>query len=112
MFKRIFLALAVVAALMFTGTADTNVAQARPVYVGTYSDGTDAYLLTESVYIKSHSPYTFDCTIIYSGVSLYYSFYPVNGSPYYRNSEGYEGYVFGGQSPVASNIYRFVINNY
>ena len=111
MFKRIFLALAVVAALIFTGTADTP-AEARPVYVGTYSDGTDAYLLTESVRIRSYRPYTFDCTVVYSGVYLYYSFYPVNGSPYYRNSEGYEGYVFGGQSPVASHIYRFVINNW
>lgn len=111
MFKRIFLALAVVAALMFTGTVDTP-AEAASVYVGTYSDGTNAYLQTESVYIKSRSPYTFDCTIVYSGVSLYYSFYPVNGSPYYRNSEGYAGYVFGGQSPVASNIYRYVVNNW
>lgn len=111
MFKRILLALAVVSALMFGGTPDSG-AEAASVYMGTYSDGTNAYLLTESVYIKSRRPYTFDCTIVYSGVSLYYSFYPVNGSPYYRNSEGYEGYVFGGQSPVASNIYRYVTRNW
>lgn len=111
MLKRIFLALAVVTALLLTGTADNNV-EARPVYMGTYSDGTDAYLLTESVYIRSRRPYTFDCTVMYAGVYLYYSFYPLNGSPYYRNSEGYEGYVFGGQSPVASHIYSFVVDNW
>lgn len=111
MFKRIFLAFAVAAALLFTGAADSTV-EASPVYVGTYSDGTDAYLLTESVRIKSYSPYTFDCTVVYSGVYLYYSFYPVDGSPYYRNSEGYEAYVFGGKSPVAAQIYQYVVNHY
>ncbi|BAL82429.1 hypothetical protein SELR_07210 [Selenomonas ruminantium subsp. lactilytica TAM6421] len=113
MIKRILVAFAVVAALVFSGAAGTDTdAEAAHVYVGTYSDGTDAYLVTESVYVKSRSPYTFNCTIVYSGVSLHYSFYPVNGSPYYRNSEGYEGYVFGGQSPVASNIYQYVVNHW
>lgn len=112
MFKRIFLALTVAFAMMFTFTADATTVEARPVYMGTYSDGTDAYLLTESVYLKSRHPYTFDCTITYSGVYLYYSFFPYNGSPYYRNSEGYEGYVFVGQSPVAAQIYNYVVNNY
>lgn len=111
MFKRFLMAFAVVAAMMFTVVPD-GCAEAESVYMGTYSDGTNAYLLTESVYLKSRNPYTFDCTIVYSGVSLYYSFYPLNGSPYYRNSEGYQGYVFGGQSPVASNIYRYVVNHW
>ena len=113
MFKRIFIALTVVAALTFAGGGnEVPHAEAAHVYVGTYSDGTNAYLVTESVYVRSHRPYTFTCTVVYSGVSLHYSFYPVNGSPYYHNSEGYEGYVFGGQSPVASNIYTYVVNHW
>ena len=113
MFKRILMAFAVLAALTFSGVAGmVPSAEAAHVYVGTYSDGTNAYLVTESVYVKSRSPYTFTCTIVYSGVSLHYSFYPVNGSPYYRNSEGYQGYVFGGQSPVAANIYTHVVNHW
>lgn len=48
----------------------------------------------------------------YAGNYIYYSFYPVNGNPYYRNSEGYHAYVFGSGSPVAEGIYRFVVHNY
>ena len=113
MIKWILMAFAVVAALTFSGVTGTiPSAEAAYVYVGTYSDGTNANLVTESVYIRSRRPYTFTCTVVYSGISLHYSFYPVNGSPYYRNSEGYEGYVFGGQSPVASNIYTYVVNHW
>ncbi|BEU88816.1 hypothetical protein TAMA11512_22800 [Selenomonas sp. TAMA-11512] len=103
-----FLALA----LVLVGMASPNKAEARHYYVGTYSDGTNAYLVTESIVISSYHPYTFTCTVVYENTYLYYSFFPSNGSPYYRNSEGYEGYVFGGASPVAANIYRFVVQNY
>ena len=82
------------------------------VYVGGYSDGSSVYLLTNTVNIQSYNPYRFTCRVRAGYDYLNYSFYPYNGSPYYRNSEGYEGYVNGGQSPVASNIYRYVVNNY
>ena len=112
MVRRIFLMALLAMALVFTGAQD-NRAEAYAQYVGTYSDGSNAYLLTESISIRSRHPYTFDCTVQYSrGGYLYYSFYPVNGSPYYRNSEGYSAYVYGGDSPVAASIYRFVVNNY
>ena len=75
--------------------------EAAQWYVGTYSDGTDAYLLTDSVYIISRHPYTFRCTVLYGDYNyLDYS------------SEGYEGYVFAGQSPVAEHIYRTVVRNW
>ena len=82
------------------------------IYVGSYSDGSSVYLLTNTVNIQSYNPYRFTCRVRAGYDYLNYSFYPYNGSPYYRNSEGYEGYVNGGQSPVASNIYRYVVNNY
>lgn len=111
MVKRLFSSVLLVAALFFMAAPAAPV-EASDYYMGTYSDGTHAYLITESVSISSRSPYTFRCTVKNAGNYLYYSFYPSNGSPYYRNSEGYHGYVFGGASPVAANIYRFVVNNY
>lgn len=110
MFKKVSALLLLTLCLIFANAASQ--AEAGEVYVGTYSDGTNAYLITESVNIQSRSPYTFTLTVRYSGNYLYYSFYPYNGSPYYRNSEGYSAYVFGGQSPVAANIYNYVLNHY
>lgn len=90
-----------------------HTAEARNVYVGTYSDdGSDAYLLTETVNIYNYHPLEFTCTVYATGDHLRYHFFRRNGESYYRNSEGYEGYTFGGQSPVAANIYRFVVNYY
>ena len=111
MIRKISLMMLLAVAILITG-AQANRAEAYEQYVGTYSDGTSAYLLTQSVNIQSRRPYTFTCTVRYTGNYLYYSFFPVNGSPYYRNSEGYEAYVFGGESPVAANIYRYVTNNF
>ena len=102
-------------AVLFVVGGNSPSVEARSVYMGTYSDGSEAYLMTESVTIQSRHPYTFRCRVVYyNGYAndLWYSFWSNNGSPYYNNSEGYEGYVYGGQSPVAANIYRFVVNNW
>lgn len=111
MLKKIFATVLLAAVLVIAGGQD-NRAEAGERYVGSYSDGTSVYLLTHTVNIRSYSPYSFTCSVRAGYDYLNYSFYPVNGSPYYRNSEGYEGYVNGGASPVAENIYRFVVNNY
>ncbi|SFT60576.1 hypothetical protein SAMN02910356_01281 [Selenomonas sp. GACV-9] len=111
MFKKVVSSILLAAALVFVAAPAVPV-EAEDYYMGTYTDGTTAYLVSESIEITSRSPYTFNCLVRNSGNDLYYSFYPNNGSPYYRNSEGYHGYVFGGESPIAANIYRFVINNY
>ena len=111
MLKKISVVLCLLAFFIMAGEIYPT-SEARPVYVGTYSDGSDAYLMTETVYINSYHPYAFTCDVIYYNNyanSLHYNFYSSNGSPYYRNSEGYEGYVYGGQSPFAANIYRFVV---
>ena len=110
--RQISCILLLVAVLILAG-GQCNTAEARNVYVGTYSDdGSDAFLLTETVNIRSYSPLSFTCTVYATGDHLRYNFFWRNGESYYRNSEGYEGYTFGGQSPVAANIYRFVANNY
>lgn len=113
MWKKIGLAVMVVFAVFFVSGSNMPQAEARNVYVGTYSDdGSDAYLMTETVNISSGSPLSFTCTVYATGDYLRYNFFWRNGESYYRNSWGYEGYTFGGQSPVAAGIYRYVANNF
>jgi len=109
MFKKFFSVMILAAVLVFVGNSQV---EAREVYVGSYSDGSSVYLLTETVVIKSYSPLRFNCRVRAGYDYLNYQFYPYSGSPYYRNNEGYSGYVFGGSSPVAASIYRFVRDNY
>ena len=109
MFKKFFAAMFLATMILIVGQSQS---EAREVYVGSYSDGSSVYLLTESVSIRSYSPFRFNCRVRAGYDYLNYSFYPYNGSPYYRNNEGYSGYVFGGSSPVAAGIYRFVRDNY
>lgn len=111
MLKKISVMMLLMFAIMFSGVT-TNEAYAREVYVGTYSDGTAAYLLTHTINIHSRRPYSFSCTVYSAGSNLHYNFFNNNGSPYYRNSWGYEGYVYGGQSPVAANIYQYVVDRW
>lgn len=108
--KKILSVMLLAVALIFANTQTQ--AEAAEIFVGNYSDGSAVYLLTHTVNIRSYSPYNFSCQVRAGYDYLSYSFYPMNGSPYYRNSEGYSGYVNGGQSPVASNIYRYVVNHW
>lgn len=111
MSKKFFVAITL-AFVLVIASGQVSKVDAAEVYVGSYSDGTSVYLLTNTVLIRNYRPYSFNCRVRAGYDLLSYNFYPVNGSPYYRNSEGYEGYVNGGASPVASNIYRYVVNNY
>lgn len=109
MAKKIFMMMLLAVSIMLVGIQ--NPAEAREQYVGNYSDGSAVYLLTQSVNIESYSPYTFSCSIRVGRDYIDYLFFPRNGSPYYRNSEGYEGFV-NEASPVAAAIYRYVVNNW
>ena len=82
------------------------------VYMGSYNDGTKVYLIIQSVNIQSQSPHTFTCRVRAGQDYLDYTFYPINKVAYYRNSEGYEGKVEADSSPVASSIYRYVVNHW
>lgn len=110
MTKKIFVAMMLAFALVVAG--GHSKVDAAEYYVGNYSDGTAVYLLTHTIGIQSYNPYRFACTVRAGRDYLYYSFFPHNGSPCYRNNEGYSGFVFGGQSPVAENIYRYVTSHY
>ena len=110
MVKNFSLVLVMAFALVLAGGVNQR-AEAAEVFVGHYSDGTAVNLLTHTVVIRSYRPYTFNCRIRAGSSYLDYAFYPVNGSPYYRNSEGYEGFV-NDASPVANNIYHYVVNHF
>lgn len=111
MFKRILTAICLALSFTFV-TVPPQQAMASAQYLGQYSDGTDAYLLTDTIDLISYSPYVFTCFVQYETTSLYYEFFTRGGRPYYKNSEGYEGYVYGGESPVAASIYNYVIAHY
>lgn len=110
MTKKIFLAVMLVFALVLAG-GQTSKADAAEVFVGRYSDGSPVYLLTHTIVIRSRSPYAFNCRVRAGRDYLDYRFY-YDGGAYYRNSEGYRGYVYGGQSPVAERIYEYVTSRY
>ncbi len=98
-------------------TAPYPVSSSGEVFVGRYSDGTSVFLLPASISIinSNHHPssFWFRCTVKAGSSKLEYSFFPdSNGRPYYQNNEGYSGFVFDSQSPVAKTVYEYVVNNY
>ena len=109
MLKKIFSALLLCFALTFVGNSQ---AEAGEVYVGSYSDGTSVYLIESSIWITNYNPHEFSCKVRAGRDYLDYTFYVSGGSAYYRNSEGYSGSVYGGNSPVAAAIYRYVQQGY
>ena len=107
--KKFFVTMFLAVALVFVGSQ----AEAREFYVGTYSDGTDVYILTETVQNKSfRSGNGWACTVRAGRDYLNYSFY-LDGQQRYRlyeNSEGYHGKVYDGSSPVAAAILDYMRN--
>lgn len=106
--KKVLATLMLAFALVIVGS-QSNQVEASERYVGSYSDGTAVYLIKESVNIISPmNGLNFTCRVRAGSDYINYHFYPVNGRPYYENSEGYEGYALDGSSPVAAAIYRAV----
>lgn len=108
MIKKVFAAMILAFALFVAG--QTN-AEAGEVYVGTYSDGTAVYVLTETIDRDTrNTSYETTCTVRAGRDYLNYGFERINGRIAYRNSEGYHGYIDDGSSPVAAAIYRYLKN--
>ena len=82
-------------------------------YVGTYEDGYDAYLMTETLVGKDG--YNFRCTVkatkyddfVYIG----YTFW-LDGAFYVKSSQGFFGEVDKYKTPVVYNLTRFVQSNF
>lgn len=108
-----FLAAMVLAFALVIAGGQAPRAEAYEVYVGSYSDGTAVYLLTETVNQKSrNTSYRFTCTVRAGRDYIDYGFETMGGRIYYRNSEGYQGHIDDGYSPVAARIYYYLRDNY
>ncbi len=110
--KKIFITMFLAFAIVFVVG---NSAEAREVYVGSYSDGTSVYLLTETVqkrlWAKARG---YSCKVRAGGSYLDYTFWfgGYSADWYYNNSEGYESKVYDGSSPVAARICDYLRSNF
>ena len=89
----------------------SNQVEAREVYVGSYSDGSSVYLLTETVRYHAAGAGAWDCTVRAGCDYLNYQFWAEETYWEYRNSEGYHGFVYDGSSPVAAAILNYLKNH-
>ena len=85
----------------------------RVVAVLKRSDGTSVYLLTHTISKNYYgSRFVFKCQVRAGGDYLNYVFEGDDNmddmATTYRNSEGYSGGVYGGNSPVARAIYEYI----
>ncbi len=103
--RKIFVTMMLAVALIFIGSQ----AEAREVYVGSYSDGTAVYLLTETIDRGGpgsrlrNTSWSLFCTVRAGNDYLDYWFEGTD----YVNSEGYRGNINDGSSPVARAIYNY-----
>ena len=113
--KKLLSVMLLAAVLIFVGN---NQAEAREVYVGSYSDGSSVYLLTDTVNRKpGGADYIYTCRVRAGRDYLSYEFWlGRTGSRTvdwaYKNSEGYSGLAYDGSSPVAAAILNYIRNNF
>ena len=88
-----------------------NNAEARWQYVGNNSNGESCYLDTDSVSIRSRSPWSFTCTAKAGKYTHYLIYFQENGSPYFKFNRGKSSYPVDDYT-VANSIYNYVINYY
>ena len=107
--KKFFSVIILASVLILFGN---NQAEAREVYVGSYSDGTGVYLLTETVHYHAVGGGAWDCKVRAGNDYLNYQFWVEDTGWQYKNSEGYHGYTYDGSSPVAAAILNYIRNNF
>lgn len=113
--KKFLSAMILVAAIVFV-VAPNNSAEARDVYIGSYSDGDAVYLMTETVqkhYVGGGS-YTFTVKVGSGSRLTYidYGFFFEHPDWGYRNSEGYRGNCYDGSSPIAAKLCDYLRQNF
>ncbi|MBR1859047.1 MAG: hypothetical protein IJ797_06095 [Selenomonadaceae bacterium] len=107
MVKKFSFVLVLLTALIIIG--GNNQAEAREVYVGSYSDGTAVYLLTDSIRSNGRQGVQdYTCRVRAGRDYLFYHFYYGNDGWVYNNNEGYSGRVYDGSSPVAAAILNYI----
>ena len=114
--RRFFVTMMLAVALVFIGSQ----AEAYEQYVGSYSDGSSVYLLTETVQKRPggvSGGNVYNCRVRAGRDYLSYEFWlgRTNSRTVdwaYKNSEGYSGLVYDGSSPVAAAILNYIRNNF
>ena len=86
--RKVFFAMLLAATLILIG-AQNNQAEASEVYVGSYSDGTAVYLLTDSIRSNGRQGVQdYTCRVRAGRDYLFYHFCYTNYGWEYDNSEG------------------------
>ena len=92
-------------AVVFMTAGQNSNAEAREVYCGTYRDGNEAYLMTETIRTNDSELY---CTVkAVKGRNLFYinyKFSPGRGI-WYSNSQGFSGECDQYKTPIAWRIW-------
>lgn len=106
--------------LLAFGIALSSHATAAEVYIGERGIFC-VYLLTESINVTKSWPLEFTCTATqrqrgeepsYLDTEIYFSFFTKDGLPYCITNFDFEPFLASPQnSPIAYNIYRYVLNN-
>ena len=93
------------------------VAEAADHYVGTFRDGNNAYVMTETIQLfNSGRAGAYECDIrAVKGRNIFYIHYrfeaDCNGWNY-KNSQRFSGYVSQSSTPIAYNILKYILETY
>ncbi|MBR1397206.1 MAG: hypothetical protein IJ563_06700 [Selenomonadaceae bacterium] len=119
--KHIIMAALLGLAIIVSQIAMSPQVHARDVYVGTSNTtGRDCYVMTETInsYIKGRRGITTDVRLKMVRRSdnnikyLDYQFYEDgNNYPYFRNSQGYEGFINEYETPIEWRMYQVIMDN-
>ena len=104
---RQFALMVMLAVALIFATSQNNQVEASEVYVGSYSDGTAVYVLTETIGLRKVGGGVYYCTVRAGQDYINYDFWSEDDYKY-KNSEGYHGYVYDGTSPVAAAIFDYI----
>lgn len=106
--KKFFSVMILAVAIIFVGS-QAEAAGYGEVYVGSYSDGTAVYLLTDSIRSNGRQGVQdYTCRVRAGRDYLQYNFWYENSGWKYANNEGYSGRVYDGSSPVAAAILNYI----
>ena len=109
MIKKIFFTAIFALIIIFS---ENDFVQAEEIFVGKFKDGCEVFLLTETIDIINKNPHKFSCEVRADDLFIKYFFFAKDGKIFCTNTNGYADFLEGGVSPIAPNIYKYVVNNF
>lgn len=106
--RQVMVAAVLAVTLVLSGA---NLAAASQVPI-TEIDEVPVYILTETIEIRSRSPYEFSCTVLFDGDEAQYNFFSKNGEPYYSHKGSGEYRLSNYPYSLAFFAYNYVVENY